>query len=327
MNSAGQSVTEIATGMNYWNGQQWTPSDPSFAVSPDGTSFIATRIQDPTQLAANLNSAVVVTVTMPEGVTLRSTPISIDLYEAASGLSVIVAVITNSTGVLADPQHVVYNQAFVGGGLLTASIVYSLPDTGSFHQDIEFTGFDPGFDPTVWGFAATATNTLQIQIWTEFYDPPQPLVRQRPLYIERDPNVRASMASPDFVDNFLDFGHYMLGPGRACMTPTNSLAAPGAPVAKDFVSSNGRTFLVESVSFRSLWGYLKTLPAPIIRTSSLKHVPGAKKMKVAGASLPAPRRVKTASIDRIVPGKPVGGRLRKTTGGGRRLYRHSQFLG
>ena len=34
-NSAGQTVTEITTGMNYWSGQEWTPSDPSFVVSPD----------------------------------------------------------------------------------------------------------------------------------------------------------------------------------------------------------------------------------------------------------------------------------------------------
>jgi hypothetical protein len=54
-NSLGQSVTEIETGMNYWDGQQWTPSNPSFVVSPDGTAFVASQIQDPTQLAANIN--------------------------------------------------------------------------------------------------------------------------------------------------------------------------------------------------------------------------------------------------------------------------------
>src|SRR5579862_9174266 len=52
-NSAGQSVTSIQTGMNYWDGQQWTPSNPSFQVSADGTSFVANQIQDQTRLAAN----------------------------------------------------------------------------------------------------------------------------------------------------------------------------------------------------------------------------------------------------------------------------------
>jgi hypothetical protein len=35
-------------------------------------------------------------------------------------------------------------RALVGGGW-TASVVYSLPDTGSFHQDVVVTGFDPSF--------------------------------------------------------------------------------------------------------------------------------------------------------------------------------------
>lgn len=183
-NSLGQSVTEIATGMNYWNGTQWVPSNPSFVVSPDGTAFVASQIQDPTRLAANINCVGAVTVTTPDNVQLRSTPIAIGLYDAASGLSAVVATLTNSTGVLVDAQDVAYNRALVGGGI-AASVVYSLPDTASFHQDVVFVGFDSGFDPTNWGFAESSTNSLQIQIITEFYDVPQPTMIERPLYIER----------------------------------------------------------------------------------------------------------------------------------------------
>ena len=84
-NSAGQTVTSIGTGMNFWNGEAWTPSDPSFEVSPDGTAFVAANIQDPTRLAANLDTVGAVTVTTPDNVTLRSTPIAIGLFDAASG--------------------------------------------------------------------------------------------------------------------------------------------------------------------------------------------------------------------------------------------------
>jgi hypothetical protein len=293
-NSAGQSVTSIATGMNYWDGQQWNSSDPSFAVSADGMSFVAIKLQAPTTLAQNLNTQGAVSVSTPDGVPLSSTPIAIGLYDAASGKSVIVAGVTNSTGVLIDPQHVVYPNAFVGGGF-AASVVYSLPDTGSFHQDVVFTGFNPNFDPTVWGFAPIATNTLQIQIFTEFYNPPQPTVRERALYIEQDPNVRASMDSPDFIDKFLDFGHYVFGPGRAYPNSAYSLFTPGISVAKDFVTSNGRTFLVESIRYRDLAPQLQSLPPVTIKTSSLKGLPGAKKMRVAAASVP-----------RLEPGKPPG---------------------
>lgn len=258
-NSVGQSVTEIATGMNYWDGQEWTPSDPSFEVSADGTAFVAAKIQDATRLAADLNSVGAVTVTTPDNVTLRSTPVAIGLYDAASGQSVIVAAITNTMGVLVDPQHVAYNKAFVGGGFVV-SVVYSLPDTGSFHQDVIFVAFDPGFDPTVWGFAAASTNTLQIQIFTEFYDCPQPVMLTNFLYVEQDPAVRASMVSPDLLDYTLDFGDYTFGLGRAYTTSTNASAGVGVPVAKDFVTSSGRTYLVESIPYRWLAAELQSLP-------------------------------------------------------------------
>jgi len=319
-NSAGQSVTEIATGLDFWDPsrQEWTPSDPSFEVSPDGTAFVASRIQAPTRLAANLNcvGAVSVTtpynVTSPENVTLRSTPIAIGLYDAASGQSVIVATLTNTPGVLVDPRRVVYDRALVGGGF-AASVVYSLPDTGSFHQDVVFVGFDPGFDPTAWGFAADSTNTLLIQIITEFYDPPQPQMLARPLYVEQDPDVRASMASPDLIDYTLDFGHYVFGPGRAYTTATNDSASAGVTVAKEFVTSSGRTFCVESVPFRWLARELYSLPPVRVRTSSLQHPPRATKTRLAALSVPS-LRDKPAAVEKIIPARTAARAVAKPHG-------------
>jgi hypothetical protein len=301
-NSAGQTVTEIATGMNYWNGQQWTPSKPSFVVSPDGTTFVAAQIQDPTRLAANLNCVGAVTVTTPDNVTLRSTPVAIGLYDAASGKSVIVATLTNTTGVLTDPQDVVYDRAFVGGGF-AASVVYSLPDTGSFHQDVVFVGFDHGFNPTNWGFAADSTNSLQIQIFTEFYNPPQPQMLTNPIYVEQNPARRAGMASPDLIDYTLDFGDYVFGLGRAYTAATNASPSGGVSVLKDFVTSDGRTFLVESIPYRWLASQLQALPPVVARTSSLKRPPGAQKTRVAAASLPPPRAIKAGAVEKIKPAR------------------------
>ncbi len=296
--SNGQSVTVIGTGMNYWDGQKWNASDPSFSISADGNSFVAMKLQDPTQLAANIATQGSVTVHTPDGVTLRSTPLAIGLYDAKSGKSVILASVTNSTGILVDPQHVVYSHAFVGGGV-DAGIFYSLPDTGSFHQDVIFTAFDPKFDPTAFGFAANSTATLQWQIYTEFYNPPQPQVRERSLYIEQDPNIRAAMETPDFIDYFLDFGHYVFGPGKAYPNANYTLLTPGISVAKNFVTANGRTFLIESIPYRELAPQLQALPAPSVKTSSLKQLPWAKKTRVAAADLPQPQVDKTQTIGKI----------------------------
>jgi hypothetical protein len=116
-----------------------------------------------------------------------------------------------------------------------------LPDPGSFPQDVIFTGFNPNFDPTAYGFVAEATNTLQIELLTEFFNSPQPMAQDRDLYVEQDPNVRASMASLDFIDYTLDFGHYVFGPGRASTTSSLPSAGVGVPVIKDFVNTNGRS--------------------------------------------------------------------------------------
>jgi hypothetical protein len=302
-NSSGQSVTEIATGMNFWNGSEWTPSDASFAVSADGSSFVATKIQDPTQIAANINTQGAVTAVTPDGVTLRSTPIAIELYDRASGLSAVVATITNSTGVLVDPQHAVYTNAFVGGGF-SAAVVYSLPDTGSFHQDVVFTGFNPGFDPTVWGFEAASTNTLEIQIITEFYGTvPQPQTQERDLYVEQNPAVRASMVSPDVIDYTLDFGHYVFGPGRAYTVSASPGTGGGVTVTKDFVTVSGRTFLVESFSYRAIAGMLQSLPPVGVATASVTHPRRAVKTRLAAASVPLIRDAKKASQEKSTPAK------------------------
>jgi RHS repeat-associated protein len=299
-NSAGQNVNEIETGMNYWDGKGWAPSNPQFVVSADGTSFVASQIQDPTKLAANINCQGAVTVTTPNKVTLRSTPVAIGLYDPVSGLSAIVATLTNSTAVQIDRHNIVYPRAFVGGGI-AASVVYSLPDTASFHQDVVFVGFDPAFSPTNLGFAPSATNSLQIQIITEFFDPPQPLMLTNYLYVEQDPQVRAQMAAPDTIDYTLDFGDYVFGRGSAYTSDARTGNTSRARVVKDFVSVNNRTFLIESVPFKSLVRGLEALPPVGKNTAMLDpQLRRGQKSKLAAASLPRLADSKSVAVDKVV---------------------------
>ena len=118
----GHRIVEIATGMNYWNGQQWTPSDPGFQISPDGTAAVANQVQNKVRLAVNLNTNGAVTVNTADGLTLRSTPVGIGLYDAASGNFTTVAWITNCTGYLLSSNKVVYSNAFAG---ICADVVYT----------------------------------------------------------------------------------------------------------------------------------------------------------------------------------------------------------
>src|SRR5579862_1778158 len=309
-NAAGQSVTKIQTGMNFWNGSQWVPCVNSFAISADGASFVANEIQEPIVLAANLNVVVAVQVTtpVPDSLNLSSTPVAIGLFDSASGKSVIIATLTNTTGVLVDPEDVVYPNAIIGS-TLSASVVYSLPDTGSFHQDVVFTGFDPGFDPTVWGFAADSTNTLQIQIFTEFYSLPQP-VTATPTVISsvQDPALRANMASPDLTDVTYDFGNFVFGPGQAYVAAPNASPSGGVQIAKEFVSSLGKTYLVETIPLPQILNELLALPP--VQVSSLNKPATATKTRIAAASLPSLRDAKKSPIEKIAAANspPVLGR-------------------
>src|SRR5581483_11346695 len=155
-------------------------------------------------------------------------------------------------------------------------------------------GFNPNFDPTIWGFDATSTNTLQIQIFTEFYNPPQPTMVMQPLYIEANQDKRATMASPDFIDYRLDFGDYVFGLGRAYVFGTNAPLGSGVTVAKDFVSTNGRSFLVESIPYRSIEGGLRRLP-PVEGRTSMLRLRRAGRSRIAALTVPAPKNLRPIS--------------------------------
>jgi hypothetical protein len=203
-------VVQLDTGMNYWDGQQWVPSDPSFDLTTN--AFVATRVQHKVRLSAQLNRIGAVTVNTRDGQTLNSTPVGVALFDPVSGRFEVIASITNSIGVLVSSNQVLYPDAFGGG--VCADVVYTLKK-GSFEQDVILTG---QFDPTDFGFP---TNS-RLQVLTEFYQAPLPDRVRHPLYIERNEVLRKQMASPDAMDETLGFGEFVLGPGRAYVAPNTA---------------------------------------------------------------------------------------------------------
>ena len=191
--NAGSQVVEITTGMNFWDGKQWSPSDATFELTDD--SFIANRVQHRTRLSAELNVVGAVTTTLQDGTTLRSTPVAIALYDPNDGRFAVISTLTNSTGILVASNQVLYPDAFSGG--VCASVIYTL-EKGSFEQDVVISG---RLNPLDYSFPANA----QIQVVTEFYDAPQPDKIRRPIYIEEKESVRQRKVSPDLVDEVLGF--------------------------------------------------------------------------------------------------------------------------
>ncbi len=277
-------VVEVATGMNYWDGHQWLPSNPEF--QPTDYGFEANQVQHQVNLRRNLNATGAVKLTTPDGVVLESTPVGIALYDAASGRFLVIGAITNCHGVLVGSNQVLYANAFWG---VCADIVYTL-DQGSFQQDVLITG---RLNPADYGFP---NNTTRIQVLTEFYQTTRPAKIRRPIYVERKQAVRTQMASPDIVDETLSFGKMVFGRGVAYRAGESS--ASGVSVAKEYRTINGRTFLIESVRYGSVGKLLDSLPN-CIRTAALS--PPAAKFETA--MIPKARSVEAADSS---PGGSAG---------------------
>jgi len=286
-------VEEIMTGMNYWDGEKWTPSEASFDLASDG--FVATRLQYILNISSNINTTNAINILTRDGVTIRSTPVAIGLYDAASGASLIIGAITNSTGVLVSSNRLVFENAFCG---ISADLVYSI-EKGSFEQDAVIRN---RLDPADYGFPR---ETSRIQVFTEVYEAPAPEKIRRPLYVEENEAVRNKMASPDVVDEVLGFGEFVMATGRAFDSQSdNSPTNAAASVAKELrTAQDGRTFLIESVDFSQIKDHLDALPiaapAPDKKEATLRRAIKPAKARVGYAAIPSPsgKRIKqTAAV-------------------------------
>ena len=176
-------VQEVASGMSFFDSTtgSYAPSVPAFEFVQDdqGPAFVANRVQHKIRLSAdNLNVAGALALTSPDGITLQTTPVAIALYHARSDAFQIVATLTNSSGILAESNRVVYQNAFSG---LCCDIEYLLAK-GSFSQTVIFRG---KFSPLDWGFPDT--NSTRVLILSEFYQSQDPEVTTKPLYVENRP--------------------------------------------------------------------------------------------------------------------------------------------
>ena len=134
-----RKIVELGTGMNYWDGTQWKPSNPSFSAA--NGEFVAGQVQHQVHLGNDLAVGGAVTVRTPEGILLHSTPLALALYDTASGDFQVISTVTSCTSTLVSSNEVMYMDAFSGG--VCASVIYTIT-AGTFHQDVLITGhLDP----------------------------------------------------------------------------------------------------------------------------------------------------------------------------------------
>jgi parallel beta-helix repeat protein len=257
------SYTELASGLNYQdtNGV-WVESQELIEAFPAGA--VARQGQYQVIFANDLNSAGSVDMQTPDGKRLRSNILGLMYVDTATGDAVMIAEVQDSAGELISSNQVLYPNAFDG---VKVDVQYTYK-RGSFEQDVILREQPPtpeslGMNP----------DTTELEVVTEFVDPP-------------DANIQDTTSSEQGLeaDENINWGVVNLGHGKAF-----DLGSGGAhaPVAKRYVTIQGRQFLLEKVRVKDIQQSLSKLPE---QASNLKSSPVMTLAKLVLPKTPSARR-------------------------------------
>ncbi len=225
------------------------------------------------QFAADVSVPTAIDLTTPDGVRLRSTVLGLVYFDAATGKSTLLAELKSAVGELVAPDRVLYRGAFDG---VSADILYTYTGN-SLQQDVIIRKRPPS--PKEWGFDPAAT---RLEVWTEFFDPPQPRRQTRTIDLRKHNLALGVSGEENLLDETLYFGAMRMVAGKAF---TLGNAENSVPVSKAWVQINGRSFLVESSPYALLEPQLEALPVAAVE-------PGDRKQGVverADLHLPSPK--------------------------------------
>jgi hypothetical protein len=227
--------TDFATGIHYWDVNHWRESRAEFSITPNG----AEARQGPHKafLAGNINSAGAITITSPDGKTLRSHVVGLAYTDLATGESVLIATVRDSIGQLFPPNQVLYPSAFNG---IVADLRYVYTKQG-FEQDVILRESPP--PPSDYGLN---NETTALEVWTEFEAP--------------EPQRIPAVAPAGLSDETLSFGKLRIARGGAFAIDAPEPRMSAAPVGKTWLNANNRQYLIESVRHRGVEGELNKLP-------------------------------------------------------------------
>jgi hypothetical protein len=252
-----KAYTEMATGLCV-QGPDGSWSDAAPVIAPDnvlgGASVGGTRHQ--VHFAKNANTAGgAIHLVAPDGKVFDSRVYGLSYWDTASDKSVLLASIQDCQGVIGGKDLVVYADAFNG---VKADLVYVFTKAG-LEQDVVLKEQTPtpdslGLDP----------RTTRLQILTEFFDPPTPVIRSRIFNGVED-------------DARLNFGGMIIGVGRAFLAQgqVKSNGTVVGSVLKQWRQIEGRNFLVEEIPYSTVIKSLQTLPLHASTTpvgSAIKHL-------------------------------------------------------
>src|ERR1051326_4686387 len=281
------SYVQLTPGLSWLNPRtgQWEDTKEQFEITKEG---YAAALQGPHQavLTPNIAAPDAVAVVTPDGKRFISHVYGISYFDPLSGNSALIAEVKDSIGELVAPNQVIYPSAFSD---LKVDVRVTYTKAG-LEQDIVLREQPPA--PENFGLPETS----QLQVLTEFIDPPTPLDRVAATNTE----PTRLLIAPNLTDERLEFGAMVFGQGKAFSLDQTlsglSLSDDKAvPVGKTWSElAPGRHFLVESVNYSSIQPALALLPeAPGANAA----VPKRKIGRIAELIRERPRRVAALSRD------------------------------
>ncbi len=249
------SYVELATGLNYFNDVTgtWVESQPAFEITSDGYA-LASKTQHKVIVAPNLNTSVAIDLMTPDDKRFQSHVLGLSYFDPVSGKSVLIAEVTNSIGLLVAPNQIIYPNAFT-----------------DFRADYRVTLTRAGLEaevilreqPPAPEEVGLPSDTTQLQVLTEYLQPPIPL--EKAVSAAQSTNA-VVWVGPNLSDDSLSFGAMAFGQGRA-FSEDNAPADSDSevPVGKAWqklqgANSEWRDFLIESVNYFSIRPQLLQLP-------------------------------------------------------------------
>jgi len=239
---------ELETGKRYWQDGQWLESSEQIQIVPNGA--VATNGPHKVAFAANINSPVSVQILTPDSKAVKIRPLGLAYYDFHLRTNILIAELKDSGGLLVSSNQVLYPDAFTD---FKADVRYTYRKSG-FEQDVILRQRPPL--PEAYGLNPATTWFL---IVTEFIDPPAD--------VQVTHQIRRGWKKST-VDKVVDFGKMKIGQGRAFSLDQEPDRHRGVPVLKHWTIIDGRTFLIEEVSFPQLVPYLRSLQAAKESTSN-----------------------------------------------------------
>ncbi len=249
-----QSFTELASGLNHLVNGQWVESSETIQILPNGTA-VATNGQHQVYFPGDIYEGQIQMV-MPDGKRLISRPLVLNYFDGEK--TAIIAVLTNSIGVVMGDNQIIYPNAFSG---IKADLRYTYTKDG-FEQDIILR--QQPFTPESFNLNP---DTARLQVMSEFFNPPQPSIAN---------NALSRQAGLSLSDQTLGFGAAQMIQGRAFLMGSTAQDA-GAQVSKHWVQVSGRYLLVEEVPVDAILEGLASLPLTALNSNSGKHSHSASK--------------------------------------------------